>query len=109
MGAAHKSPSHLVCIHTDSAGFVTLALWWSDPPTVGPLIKYLSAALTFISICDVFRLRYPAFAELWEVFVGFLMREEERNKVNGVIWYLVGVIFVLALYPRDVAVVSILT
>ena len=37
------------------------------------------------------------------------MRESERKKINGVIWYMVGVIFVLGLYPRDVAVVSVLT
>jgi diacylglycerol kinase (CTP) len=37
------------------------------------------------------------------------MRESERDKVNGVVWYLVGVVWVLGLYPRDVAVVSILT
>ncbi len=37
------------------------------------------------------------------------MRESERDKINGVVWYLVGVITVLGLYPRDVAVVAILT
>jgi diacylglycerol kinase (CTP) len=36
------------------------------------------------------------------------MRVEERHKPNGVIWYLLGVLFVLACYPRDVAVLSIL-
>lgn len=61
-----------------------------------------------IFVVDMIRLNWPAFAELWESVCGFLMREEERNKINGVIWYLVGVVFVLSLYPRDVAVVSIL-
>jgi diacylglycerol kinase (CTP) len=105
------SPSHRRNAEhiTDSyPGFVTLALWWVDPPTVGPLIRYLSYFLAFVVVCDFFRLRYPAFAELWEAFAGFLMREEERTKPNGVIWYLVGVIFVLSIYPRDIAVVSIL-
>jgi diacylglycerol kinase (CTP) len=37
------------------------------------------------------------------------MRESEKTKLNGVIWYLIGVIFVLSVYPRDVAVISILT
>lgn len=55
------------------------------------------------------RLNSPAFAEIWEMVCGFLMRVEERDKINGVVWYLVGVIFVLAMYPRDIAVVSILT
>lgn len=72
------------------------------------MITTLAVACVFISVVDFFRLRNPAFAELWEATVGFLMREEERTKPNGVIWYLVGVVFVLSLYPRDIAVVSIL-
>jgi dolichol kinase len=31
-----------------------------------------------------------------------------QKHTNGVIWYIVGVIFVLALYPLDLAVLSIL-
>lgn len=69
----------------------------------------LTGLLAFISANDALRLNIPAFAEAWEATVGFLMRESERDKINGTVWYLVGVIFVLALYPRDVAVVSILT
>ncbi|TYJ54984.1 hypothetical protein B9479_004295 [Cryptococcus floricola] len=92
-----------------SIGFVTLFLWYLDPPSVGPLVKVLTALLVGVAITDFFRLRYPAFAEVWETVAGFLMRESERDKVNGVVWYLVGVIWVLVLYPRDVAVVAILT
>lgn len=80
-----------------------------DPPSVKPLITVLSVGLATVTAVDVLRLNFPAFAEIWEAYLGFLMRESERDKINGVIWYLVGVIFVLALYPRDVAVVSILT
>lgn len=80
-----------------------------DPPTVRPLISLLSAALVTILAADYFRLNFPAFAEVWEANFGILMRESERDKINGVVWYLIGVIFVLGVYPRDVAVVSILT
>ncbi|KAK8850344.1 hypothetical protein IAR55_004262 [Kwoniella newhampshirensis] len=92
-----------------SIGFLTLFLKWLDPPTLRPLITVLSTGLVTVSVFDFFRLNFPAFAEIWETYFGFLMRESERQKINGVIWYLVGVIFVLSLYPRDVAVVSILT
>jgi diacylglycerol kinase (CTP) len=91
------------------AGFVTLFLWYMDPPSVKPLITVLSIGLVSVLTIDIFRLKYPGFAEIWEGYLGFLMRESERNQINGVVYYLVGVIFVLALYPRDVAVVSILT
>ena len=80
-----------------------------DPVSVKPLVTVLSLGLATVASVDVLRLNYPAFAEVWEAYLGFLMRESERDKINGVIWYLIGVIFVLAMYPRDVAVVSILT
>ncbi|GFZ48309.1 DAG kinase 1 [Saitozyma sp. JCM 24511] len=92
-----------------SIGFFTLFLNHLNPPTVAPLLVVLSTALVSVFTIDLARLRFPAFAELWEVYLGFLMRESERQKINGVVWYLVGVIFVLSFYPRDVAVVSILT
>ncbi|WWD20525.1 hypothetical protein CI109_105001 [Kwoniella shandongensis] len=92
-----------------SIGFVVLFLKWLDPPSLKPLITVLSTGLVTVSVLDYFRLNFPGFAEVWEAYFGFLMRESERQKINGVIWYLIGVIFVLGLYPRDVAVVSILT
>ncbi|KAL7422626.1 Diacylglycerol kinase [Cryptotrichosporon argae] len=92
-----------------SIGFLTLVLNHLDPPTVRPLILILSVGLLVVVVADFLRFRSPVFAETWEAYLGFLMRESERNKINGVVWYLIGVITVLALYPRDVAVVSILT
>jgi diacylglycerol kinase (CTP) len=80
-----------------------------NPPSVLPLVYTLSFGLISVLTADFLRLNFPSFAELWEAHLGFLMRESERNKINGVVWYLIGVIFVLAVYPRDVAVVAILT
>jgi diacylglycerol kinase (CTP) len=65
--------------------------------------------LVAVLTADFFRLNFPTFAESWELYFRFLMRESERGKINGVVWYLVGVITVLGLYPRDVAVISVLT
>lgn len=80
-----------------------------DPPSLRPLITVLATGLVAVATTDYFRLNYEGFAEFWELWFGFLMRESERKQINGVVWYLVGVVFVLSLYPRDVAVVSILT
>lgn len=88
---------------------MTLFLWYMDPVSLKPLITTLSIGLVAVLTIDLFRLKYPGFAEIWESYLGFLMRESERDQINGVVYYLVGVIFVLSLYPRDVAVVSILT
>lgn len=92
-----------------SIGFLTLFLWHLDPPSVRPLVTVLSTLLVGCTTADYLRFTFPTFREYWELYFGFLMRESERDKVNGVVWYLVGVIWVLVLYPRDIAVVAILT
>ncbi|KAI9633659.1 uncharacterized protein MKK02DRAFT_28450 [Dioszegia hungarica] len=92
-----------------SIGFLALFLYFLEPPSVKPLVIILSASLVTVTIADYLRFNFPAFRELWEANLGFLMRESERDKVNGVVYYLVGVITVLTLYPREVAVVSVLT
>ena len=92
-----------------SIGFLTLLLNYLDPKDLKPLLMILSTGLISVYTIDLARLRWPGFAELWETYVGFLMREQERQRINGVVWYLMGVITVLAVYPKDVAVISILT
>ncbi|KAH9000539.1 hypothetical protein EDB86DRAFT_3063773 [Lactarius hatsudake] len=90
-----------------SIGFVTLYLYAShgSPERV---VVLLSSAMLIIVPADILRLNYPPFARTYEKVLGFLMRESEKKHTNGVIWYIVGVIFVLALYPLDLAVLSIL-
>ncbi|KAH9828944.1 uncharacterized protein C8Q71DRAFT_799879 [Rhodofomes roseus] len=90
-----------------SIGFLTLYLYYSQgsPRTV---VVALASGLAIIVPCDILRLRSARFERLFEKTVGFLMRESERNKTNGVIWYIIGVMFALAVYPIDIAVVSIL-
>ncbi|RDX41727.1 hypothetical protein OH76DRAFT_1422939 [Lentinus brumalis] len=90
-----------------SIGFLTLYLYASDgnPRTV---VYALSLALLVIVPADIIRLNSNRFEWLFERVLGFLMRESEKKSTNGVIWYIIGVIFVLALYPLDVATVSIL-
>jgi len=38
----------------------------------------------------------------------FLLTRFLKKSTNGVIWYILGVVFVLAFFPLDIAVVSIL-
>ncbi|KAG8904865.1 hypothetical protein FRB99_001032 [Tulasnella sp. 403] len=91
-----------------SIGFGVVYLYSGRPETVNPVIYALAGSLAFIVPCDILRLRNAQFERLYEKAVGFLMRESERRSTNGVIWYMVGVIYVLALFPRDIAVVAIL-
>ncbi|KAL7415560.1 hypothetical protein BDY24DRAFT_381517 [Mrakia frigida] len=91
-----------------SIGFVVLALNKLDPPTLKPLIIFLSVGLVACLSVDALRLNVPACEKLFERAMGPMMRDEEKTKINGINWYLMGVIFVLSFYPRDVAVLSIL-
>jgi len=90
-----------------SIGFITIYLYVSDqsPKTI---VLALCTALAIVVPADILRFRFPAFARTYERYLGFLMRDSEKDTWNGVIWYLLGVISSLLLYPVDVAVVSIL-
>lgn len=90
-----------------SIGFVTLYLYAShgSPERV---VVVLSSALLIIVPADILRLNYPPFERSYEKVVGFLMRESEKKQTNGVIWYILGVVFVLSQYPLDVALMSVM-
>jgi len=90
-----------------SIGFLTLYLYAShgSPERV---VVVLSGALLIIVPGDIIRLNYPSFERNYEKVLGFLMRESEKKHTNGVIWYIIGVIFVLSLYPVDIAIIAIM-
>lgn len=90
-----------------SIGFLTFYLYAGEGDAKKVVIA-LWSALCIIYPADLLRFRSRRFAKLYESLLGFLMREEERNKVNGVIWYILGVNFVLQCLPIDVATVSVL-
>ncbi|KAG8999012.1 hypothetical protein FRB94_006480 [Tulasnella sp. JGI-2019a] len=91
-----------------SIGVGVVYLYSTRPDNVKPVVYALSASLAVIIPADIIRLRYPAFERIYEKVLGVLMRESERDSPNGVIWYMIGVIYVLLLLPRDLAVMSIL-
>ncbi|EJD02061.1 uncharacterized protein FOMMEDRAFT_124258 [Fomitiporia mediterranea MF3/22] len=90
-----------------SIGFFVIPLY-ANHVSPSSVAVALSAFCTFTVSVDFVRLRSKSFAKMYEKVLGFLMRESEKEKINGVIWYLLGCIFVLTFYPDDLAVVSIL-
>jgi diacylglycerol kinase (CTP) len=117
-------------------GFMTLYLYASHGSPERVVIM-LSSAMLIIVPADILRLNFPPFERTYERVLGFLMRESEKVRqyrthcatphlfrtkhlltsslrfgpqkhTNGVIWYIIGVVFVLSLYPLDIAVLSIL-
>ncbi|KAK4051071.1 Diacylglycerol kinase [Microbotryomycetes sp. JL221] len=93
-------------LHT-SISIVVVRLWLNHPD-VRSLLRVLCGALGIISAADILRFNSPAFEQTYEKYLGYLMRESERESVNGTIYYLVGVIICLTFYPRDIAVMSII-
>ncbi|KAH8112233.1 hypothetical protein DFH11DRAFT_1608669 [Phellopilus nigrolimitatus] len=90
-----------------SIGFLVVPLYTLHTSTT-KVALVLSFACVIIGSVDFVRFRNPRFAAIYEKGLGFLMRESEKRKTTGVIWYLLGCIFVLTFYPQDIAVVSIL-
>ncbi|SNX86551.1 related to HSD1 - ER membrane protein [Melanopsichium pennsylvanicum] len=94
-------------IFHSSIGFMVLHLYLSGT-NLNAIVRSLSYFLGIVVTADVIRLNNDDFERLYERVLGFLMRESEKDKVNGVVWYLVGVIASLHFFPEDIACVSIM-
>lgn len=92
-----------------SIGFLVLYLYNTQPDSVWPLIRILAGACVVVYLTDLLRFRSRTIAGWYNYCLGALMRESEKTTVNGVVWYLIGVTWTLAVYPRDIAVIAIMT
>ncbi|GAA5939028.1 diacylglycerol kinase [Sporobolomyces koalae] len=81
---------------------------WLSHPRISTLLKVFGTLTVVIGTADLLRFNSTKFEETYEKALGFFMRESERHTVNGTIYYLVGVLFCLTFYPRDIAVLSII-
>ncbi|GAA5895302.1 hypothetical protein JCM8208_005967 [Rhodotorula glutinis] len=90
-----------------SIALVVLYLWTSHQH-VPTLLNVLGSATLVVGTADLLRFRSTWFEHTYENALGYFMRESERHAVNGTIYYLVGVLWCLSLYPRDIAVLSII-
>lgn len=70
---------------------------------------WLIAAIIPICILEFLRFASPTFNRMYIAVVGHLMRKEEKEegRVNGVIWYLAGLIIVFSFFPKDVCLTSV--
>lgn len=90
-----------------SMGLLVLQLYFSDQEYT-TVVRNLSIFLGIVVTADVIRLNNDGFEQIYERVLGFLMRESEKDKVNGVVWYLIGVISSLHFFPEDIACVSVM-
>ncbi|KAK0553589.1 Diacylglycerol kinase [Tilletia horrida] len=91
-----------------SIGFLVLHLYLSHAD-LDAIVRGLSYFLGVVVTADVIRLNYAPFERLYEKVLGFLMRETEKTRCNGVVFYLIGTILTLKVFPEDIACVGIMT
>lgn len=94
------------CVHS-SIGVITLGFYRQrfEATMITPYLVML-----FIPAfgCDLIRFSVPKFNNIYITILGPLMRQSEINTWNGVIFYLIGTWTVLIIFPKDIAVISIL-
>ncbi|KAL6939624.1 Diacylglycerol kinase [Hanseniaspora osmophila] len=89
-----------------SIGFVTLYLYtrgFDYTKVAAPL----TIAFIIIFTLDLIRLNWHMFNVAYCRTVGMLMRKREVNHFNGVLWYLLGLIFSFGIFPKDVCLISL--
>ncbi|CAI4808777.1 BFH_collapsed_G0052500.mRNA.1.CDS.1 [Saccharomyces cerevisiae] len=89
-----------------SIGFITLYLYTQGinyKNVLWPLIY----AFIILFILDLIRLNWPFFNMLYCRTVGALMRKKEIHTYNGVLWYILGLIFSFNFFSKDVTLISL--
>lgn len=112
---AHRHLSHFIHKHEvprkvfhSSIGFLTLWLY-TQGIQFSQVTPVLMALFFIIFTTDFLRFRNAKLNKLYCTFLGPLMREREVNQsYNGVIWYLLGLVIVFSLFPKDVSLMSVL-
>ncbi|RUS16559.1 hypothetical protein BC937DRAFT_91075 [Endogone sp. FLAS-F59071] len=95
------------CRSSTPSGFGVLYLYThnGDPATI---YRWLSLFFAIVVGADLLRFSYRPFNRLYIRLLGPLMRNHEvEAKFNGVAYYVAGCIIALALFPKDIASLSI--
>ncbi|KAI5964624.1 DGK1 [Candida pseudojiufengensis] len=90
-----------------SIGILTLWLY-TKGTTIPQLFAPLLTAFVLVLANDLIRLHNPEINKFITSKMWFIIRENEKESYNGVLFYLAGVLIVLYLYPKDISVLSIL-
>lgn len=92
-------------------GFIAIMTTWLylRGVQITEVVPYLVAALIPIAILEWLRFNFGTINKLYIAVCGPLMRKEEKEeaKINGVVWYLVGLITVFVFFPKDVCFLAV--
>ncbi|RGB34588.1 hypothetical protein C1646_144358 [Rhizophagus diaphanus] len=81
-------------------GFIVLLIYSSNDEII--VRNKLLYMFSIVSLAEILRFLNKRFNEIYVKLFGFLMREREKTeKCNGVIFYLMGCISVLTLFPKQ--------
>lgn len=72
------------------------------------LIVPLSVLFAAIFANDFVRFRNPELNQRIVSQFWFLIRDQERNQYNGTLYFLVGLVIVFSLFPKDISLMSVL-
>lgn len=90
-----------------SIGFVTLWLY-TQGYQVNQITPVLVAGLVAVGGADYLRFSNASFNQLYVKVMGFMMREKEVSQINGVVYYLLGLILVFLVFPKDICLLAVL-
>ncbi|KAG1122534.1 hypothetical protein G6F42_011392 [Rhizopus arrhizus] len=91
-----------------SIGFGVLYLYMNGPETQD-VYPILIVFLSIVGSAELLRFNFEWFNQLYCYLLGPLMRPSEiKNRINGVVYYLLGCVIVLYYFPKDIASLSII-
>lgn len=89
-------------------GTLIVALYVATGMGKTTAVFLLSIAFSIFLFLDVIRLRVPSLYVRAQRWFAPIMRSDEINRISGIPYYLAGALISVALFPKTVAVLSIL-
>lgn len=87
---------------------VLIFYWHIQGVVIEKILNRNLNALIILAAGDTLRHRFISISAIYRRVVGFLMRLEEANSYNSLIYYLLGTYLVMRIFPVDVAMMGIL-
>ena len=72
------------------------------------MIYFLASFLVLVLLVEMARLRYPPARKMVLKMMGGVMREGEEARLSGVPYYALGCLFTFIVFPRSIAIFSVL-
>lgn len=89
-------------------GMLLLGFFITGAATQVQIVTFLSALLVFVSTVEFLRLKNPVFNEKVIRLSGPIIRTNEVTKFSGVPYYVASSLIAIAIFPKNVAVLSLL-